>query len=147
MIDFGSNEEFIANYQRLKSSRKMGELYGCNKGSITAHAKKIGYDYSNNKESKITTTSPEEVYEKYLELKGCPAVGKFYGCSSTAVRNYLLKAGYELNSPWNKLANLTDEEFIIKYEELQTADAMAKEFNCSSTAVSNRIHRLGLPIY
>ena len=43
MIDFGKDEDFIANYEKLKSSRKMGELYGCDKSSITAHAKKIGY--------------------------------------------------------------------------------------------------------
>lgn len=38
MIDFGSNEEFIKNYQKLKSSRKMGEFYGCSKNTITKHA-------------------------------------------------------------------------------------------------------------
>lgn len=43
-IDFGSDEEFIKNYQELKSSRKMGELYGCNKTSVLTHAKKIGFD-------------------------------------------------------------------------------------------------------
>ena len=45
MIDFGSNEEFIKNYQQLKSSRKMAELYSCSKGTIVKHAQKIGYDY------------------------------------------------------------------------------------------------------
>ena len=35
MIDFGSNEDFINNYNVLKSSRKMGELYDCNKATFT----------------------------------------------------------------------------------------------------------------
>ena len=48
MIDFGKNEDFIKNYQLLKSSRKMAELYHCDKKTILSHAKKIGYDYSNN---------------------------------------------------------------------------------------------------
>lgn len=59
MIDFGSDEEFIENYKKLKSSRKMGELYNCDKKSITTHAKKIGYDYSSNKEIKITNVPIE----------------------------------------------------------------------------------------
>ena len=67
MIDFGDDETFIDNYKKLKSSRKMGELYGCDKKSITTHAKKIGYDYSSNKEIKITA-SPEELYQLYLKL-------------------------------------------------------------------------------
>ena len=46
-----NKEEFIKNYQQLKSSRKMAELYNCDRKTITAFAKKIGYDYSNNKEN------------------------------------------------------------------------------------------------
>ena len=33
-IDWGTDEDFIKNYEKLKSSRKMGELYNCNKTSI-----------------------------------------------------------------------------------------------------------------
>ena len=40
MINFGDDATFIANYEKLKSSRKMGELYGCDKKTITTHAKK-----------------------------------------------------------------------------------------------------------
>ena len=38
-IDFGSDENFIKNYEQLKSSRKMAELYHCNKTSILNHVK------------------------------------------------------------------------------------------------------------
>ena len=38
--DFGEDEVFIKNYQELKSSRKMGELYNCSKKTILNHAKK-----------------------------------------------------------------------------------------------------------
>ncbi|MBR3673920.1 MAG: hypothetical protein IKN65_06550 [Clostridia bacterium] len=53
-INFGSNEDFIKNYENLKSSRKMAELYNCNKTSILNHAKKIGYDVNSNKEYKLS---------------------------------------------------------------------------------------------
>ena len=43
-FDFGPDEEFIANYKKLKSSRKMGELYGCTHSVVLHHAKEIGFD-------------------------------------------------------------------------------------------------------
>ena len=39
-INWGSDDDFIANYLHLKSSRKMGELYGCDKTTVLSHAKK-----------------------------------------------------------------------------------------------------------
>ena len=63
MKDFGSNEIFIENYERLKSSRKMGELYGCDKKTITNHAKKIGYDYSKHKIIKVADIPIEQIIE------------------------------------------------------------------------------------
>ena len=94
MINFGSDEDFIKNYKNLKSSRKMGELYGCDKKSITTHAKKIGYDYSKNKEIKIATIPIEQVIKDYEELESAEKVGEKYGCSKTTVLNYLKKNGY-----------------------------------------------------
>jgi hypothetical protein len=136
MIDFGTNEEFIKNYERLKSSRKMGELYGCNKGTITKHARDIGYDYSGNKELKITSYPIEEIIEAYNELKTTKAVGERYGCSSTAVANYLTKNGVALTATTNKLKYITDEEFIRVYNNLGSAEAVGQYFNCSGAAIT-----------
>ena len=66
MIDFGDKEKFIENYQKLKSAKKMAELYNCSKTTILNYAKKINYDNSNNKERKITSIPLEEVVE-YLK--------------------------------------------------------------------------------
>ena len=35
-------DEFIENYNLLKSSKKMGDLYNCDKSVILRYAKKIG---------------------------------------------------------------------------------------------------------
>ena len=40
-IDFGSDESFIKKYEELKSSRKMGEFYHCDKTSILYSCTKI----------------------------------------------------------------------------------------------------------
>ena len=143
MIDFGNNETFIENYKKLKSSRKMGELYGCSKNSITKHAKKIGYDYSQNKEVKITNVPVEQVYLEYLELKSCKKVGEKYGCSDTAVRNYLISNGYELTNFNSKLSSVTEKEFIDAYNELKSAQKMGEKYNCSSTAILNYAQKIG----
>ena len=146
MIDFGKDEDFIANYEKLKSSRKMGELYGCDKSSITAHAKKIGYNYSSNKERKITLIPIEQVIRDYEELQSTNKVGEKYGCSGTSVRNYLLKNGYSLTNFQAKLRDVSDEEFIKIYNELNNTAKVAKYYNCSTTTIKNKANKLGLAV-
>ena len=138
MIDFGSNETFIENYKKLKSSRKMGELYNCDKSSILNHAKKIGYDPNQDKEIKITQLSPEEMIELYEKIQNCAEIGKLYNCSSTAVINYLHKIGYStLKNSNNKLTDINEETFIKNYEILKSAKKMGELYGCSSTAILN----------
>lgn len=143
MINFGTNEEFIQNYQKLKSSRKMAELYKCSKDSITNHAKKIGYDYSNNKETKIVNFPIEEIIAAYQELGSAAKVGKRYGCSGNAVVKLLQKHNIPLNQSNNKLKYISNEEFIETYKKLGNAASVGKYFNCSSTAVSNHAKKIG----
>jgi biotin operon repressor len=66
-IEFGSDEQFIENYQKLKSAQKMGELYGCSKTTILKHAKDIGYDVNTNKEYKLSTQDKEEILAAYTQ--------------------------------------------------------------------------------
>lgn len=53
MFEF-EEKEFVKNYDNLKSSRKMAELYSCDRKTITAYARKIGYDYTKYKTQNIT---------------------------------------------------------------------------------------------
>lgn len=146
-IDFGNDETFIQNYQELKSSRKMAELYNCSKSAVTKHAQDIGYDYSNNKIIKIVNIPVNEVYQKYLELKSTDKVGKFYNCSGTSVRNYLNSNGYRLeNYSSNKLKYITDEEIIAKYEELKNMRKAGEFYNCSGTAIQQRLKKINYNI-
>lgn len=145
MINFGDDKTFIENYERLKSSRKMGELYHCDKKTITAHAKKIGYDYSGNKEIKITV-SPQELYNLYLELGTAEKVAENFNCSKTAVQNALKKAGYTLENSQAKLSKVSPQEFIIAYEELKSAAKVGEKFNCSSTAILNHAKKIGYDV-
>lgn len=143
-INFGSNETFIENYKKLKSSRKMGELYGCSKGAITAHADKIGYDYSNHQTKKITNIPIEQIIQDYKELGTLKAVAEKYKCSDTAVRNYLIQNNYPINS--NPQAKLTEDKkdlFIQIYNDLKSADKVGEYFNCSSTTVLNFAEKIG----
>ena len=142
-IDFGSNESFIENYEKLKSSRKMGILYGCDKGTITKHARDIGYDYTKNKKIKITNIPIEQVIAKYEELQSCAKVGKIYECSSTAVRNYLIQNNYQLTNFQSVFRDIKPEDFIKKYQELKNTEKMAQYYNCSATSVRNYANKIG----
>lgn len=146
MINFGSDEEFIQNYERLKSSRKMGELYKCDKKSITTHAKKIGYDYSGNKERKITLVPIEEVIAAYEELQSADKVGERYQCSGSAVRHYLINNGYQLQRFNAKLADITEDEFIAIYNKLKSASKVGNYYNCSATAILEYAKKIGYDV-
>lgn len=145
MINFGDDKTFIENYERLKSSRKMGELYHCDKKSVTAHAKKIGYDFNGNKEIKITV-SPDELKRLYDELGSCSKVAEKFNCSDTAVRNALTKAGYSLENKQAKLAKVSDSEFIKTYEELKSSEKVGKVYGCSSVAILNHAKKIGYDV-
>lgn len=121
----------------------MGELYGCSKSTITKHAQKIGYDYSSNKECKITKYPIEEVVQAYYELKSASKVGERYGCSGTAVAQYLTKNNIPLTNVNNKLKDISDEEFIKIYNKLGNAESVGEYFNCSGTAITNHAHKIG----
>lgn len=63
-INYGEDEEFIKNYDELKSSRKMAKLYNCDKKSILKHAKEIGY-VCKTRTYKLSEQDKKEIIEKY----------------------------------------------------------------------------------
>lgn len=142
MIDFGSDESFIENYKRLKSSRKMGELYKCDKTSVLNHAKKIGYNTKGNKEIKLSQENKEEIIANYEKLKSSRKVAEIYNCSSTAVLNFLKKNNIQTYEH-GVFSSIPEEEFIANYEELKSAQSMGELYGCSSTAVLNYAKKIG----
>ena len=135
MFKFEDKEKFIKDYKELKSSRKMAELYGCSKNTIIAFAKKIGYDYADNKELKITSFPIEQIISDYEELKSAKRVGEKYKCSGTAVLQYLKKNNYEPKNFNAKLSSISPEDFCEIYDQLKSAEKVGKYYNCSSTAI------------
>lgn len=137
-------EDFITQYNKLKSSRKMAEYYGCSKGVILKYAKEIGYNVEQNKLNKIANQPYEIVKQEYEQCYNCNEVGKKYNCSGIAVANFLKKNGYDFKTnPKNKLALISDDEFIESYDILQSAVKMGEKYNCSSTAILQRAHKIG----
>lgn len=143
MIDFGSNEDFIKNYNELKSARKMSDLYNCSKGAVLNHAKKIGYDNSQNKEIKLPQEKLLEIIDNYEKLGSCKKVGEIYGCSATAVRNYLINNNYQPKNINDKLSNIKDEDFIADFNILKSTALMAEKYNCSKTSIINHSKKIG----
>lgn len=91
-IDFGSNEDFIKNYEKLKSSRKMAELYNCNKTSVLNHAKKIGYDVNSNKEYKLSIEDKQFIQQHYQDMTSTELSKKF-----NVSRGMITKIWYDSN--------------------------------------------------
>lgn len=91
-INWGSNEDFIKKYEELKSSRKMGEYYNCNKTSVLNHAKAIGYDVNSNKQYKLSLQDKKDIIKNY-NIKTSNQLAKQYNVS----RGMITKIWYDNN--------------------------------------------------
>lgn len=91
-IDFGSDESFIQKYEELKSSRKMGEFYHCDKKSVLNHAKKIGYNVNNNKNYKLSLEDKQYILEHYYNMTSTELANKF-----NVSRGMITKIWYDNN--------------------------------------------------
>lgn len=107
-INFGSDEEFIKNYENLKSSRKMAELYNCNKTSILNHAKKINYDVSSNKKYKLSSEDKEYIKQNYNNMTSTQLAQKF-----KVSRGMITKIWYDANLFGKKHVNLDSQAIDI----------------------------------
>lgn len=93
-IDFGSDKSFIIKYYELKSSRKMGEFYNCDKTSVLNHAKKIGFDVNSipREEGKLSKKDKENIIKMYNE-KTSTELAHEYNVS----RGMITKVWYDAN--------------------------------------------------
>ena len=91
-INWGSDNEFIKNYQELKSSRKMGELYHCDKTSVLNHAKKIGFDVKSVQSYKLSQEDKENIIKQY-QTKTSNELAKEYNVT----RGMITKVWYDAN--------------------------------------------------
>ena len=91
-INWGTDEEFIAKYEELKSSQKMGVYYNCNKKTVLNHAKKIGYDTNSNKKYKLSEEDKKNIINSYY-TKTSTELAKQYNVS----RGMITKLWYDAN--------------------------------------------------
>lgn len=92
-INWGSDEDFIAKYEELKSSRKMGKFYNCDKTSVLNHAKKIGYDVNSNKEYKLTKQDKEDIIAAY-ETQTSTSLAEKYNVSRGMIQKFGMIINY-----------------------------------------------------
>jgi hypothetical protein len=104
-INWGTNDEFIAKYKELKSSRKMGEFYHCDKSSVLNHAKSIGYDVNSNKTYKLSEQDKKEIIEAYNEKTSTELALKY-----NVSRGMITKLWYDnnLNGKETKITKTTE---------------------------------------
>ena len=65
-IVWGNDDEFIAKYTELKSSREMAKFYGCDKSSVLNHAKSIGFNIDSiNRQYKLSPSDKINIINAY----------------------------------------------------------------------------------
>lgn len=92
VINFGTDEFFISKYKELKSSRKMGEFFGCEKTTILNHCKKIGFDPKSLQSPKLTEKQKQEIISLYEE-KTASELAKVYNVSDSLISKVWMEAG------------------------------------------------------
>ena len=107
-INFGSNEEFIKNYQELKSSRKMGELYNCDKSSVLNHAKKIGFDTKSVQSYKLSEEDKKRIISLYNEKTSSELAAEY-----NVSRGMITKVWYDANLKGKIVVNKNTTEIDI----------------------------------
>ena len=112
-IDFGSNEDFIAKYEELKSSRKMGEFYGCDKTTILNHAKRIGYDISQNKQYKLKNEDKLYIIEHYNDMTSTELANHFNVSRGMITKIWYDNhcSGKENNNSKTTMIDITNQKF------------------------------------
>lgn len=93
-------EVFIENYNNLKSSRKMADLYGCDKTTILNFAKKIGY--TNTYRASLTDIEKDEVISKYYTHTALQLAEEYNVSKSLIVKTWMN-------------ANIKDKKIVYKY--------------------------------
>ena len=101
-INWGTDQDFIAKYEELKSSRKMGEYYNCDKSSVLNHAKKIGYDTKLNKKYKLSEQDKKNILAAYSTMSSTD-LAKQYNVS----RGMITKLWYDANLQGKQITNKT----------------------------------------
>ena len=145
MFEF-EEKEFVKNYDNLKSSRKMAELYSCDRKTITAYARKIGYDYTKYKTQNITLIPIEIIIQDYKTLGSAKNVGQKYQCSSTAVLNYLKQNNYQPENKTRKLDKVNPKDFVEDYLYFKNTAEMANKYQCSTTSIQQYAKKIGFNI-
>ena len=137
-----SVEEFKEKYSQLKSSRKMGEYYGCDKGVILRIAKQIDFDNSQNKIVKLKKSDLEDILNLLKDKKSIDEIANIYSCSDNALRNFLNKNKVDYKKYTMKAI---DKNFVINtYKENQSIIETSKITGYSTPTISKILDEMGI---
>jgi hypothetical protein len=110
-IEWNSNEEFIANYNNLKSSKLMAELYGCSKTAILNHAKAINFNINSiNREYKLSNQDKKNIIAAYNSDKTSADLANEYNVSRGMITKLWYDEGLQGKSSSHVKIDLTGKQ-------------------------------------
>lgn len=134
--------EFIANYQKLKSGKNMSEYYGVSFRKIYSYAQKINYRNTLKKDISWKPQDKEEFIKLYNQLKSSTLMAEHYRVSKKTILKYAKSIGFR-----NEYRNsLTKEEvnYVLESYHLKKAITISKELGVSKSLITKtwRINNL-----
>lgn len=121
-------EKFLEDYRKLRSSRKMAELYGCDKGTILNYAKKIGHH--NTKSCKLNDEEKQEIVRLY-DTKTSTELADHYDVS----RGQITKIWYD-----NNLIGKNRNKYPFNYNYFENIDTNDKAYFLGFLAADGNVH-------
>lgn len=134
-IEFNpQKEEFINNYKKLKSAKRMSEFYHVNLKHIYAYAKKINYTNTLKKDISWQPKDKEVFVLLYNQLKSSNLLAEHYGVSKRTVLKYAQKIGY-INDYRN---SLTEKEvrYILENYYFKTSITLSEKLGVSKSLIT-----------
>lgn len=115
-LSYISEEEFISNYNKLKSQQKMAELYNVDHHTIRDYSKKIGFDDSVYKKRVLTDDEVSYIIDNY-EKKPSTVISNELGIKQATINEVWFRNG--LHGKSNRVYTLENENY---FENIDSQD-------------------------
>lgn len=107
-------DEIKAMYLAGYSTAKISNLYNVDRHCISNILKSLGVKVKSNSKISINQQEFKELVEDYHSGYSLRTLAKRYGCSSTGLKEYLVKKGVNLKEKFSILNNESTQKELIK---------------------------------
>lgn len=139
-IDYLTDEQVVAAYDRLGNVMKVAESFGVSNTAIYKHLKRAGVDTSSRFKNHIPI---ELVVKTYFELRSANKAGEVLGLSSATVLDRVRRAGYA-TLPVSEAKYANEETIALYRRNNNNLRKTARELGVDRVSLRKQLIRAGV---